>query len=110
SNTKLQGAGVDEADLVETDGEFLYIIAGNDLVIVEAGTGDNFRVASRVHLQERPTGMYLSADRLTLVSASDRDSEIQVNPGIQFSPTWLTLPVNYSTPKPTTTVTVLDIA
>lgn len=32
SNTNLQVAGVDEADLVETDGEFLYIISGSDLL------------------------------------------------------------------------------
>jgi uncharacterized secreted protein with C-terminal beta-propeller domain len=110
STTNLQVAGVDEADLVETDGEFLYIISGNDLVIVEAGDGDDFRVASRVHLQERPTGMYLSGNRLTLVSTGDSASEIRVNPGIQVSLPWLILPGDFSTSNTTTTVTVLDIA
>ena len=109
SNTNLQVAGVDEADLVETDGEFLYIISGNDLVIVEAGTGDNFRVASRVHLQERPTGMYLSGNRLTLISTGNSASEMYFSPGIQAFLPWQMYPNDFPGSNPTTTVTVLDI-
>ena len=70
SSTNIQVEGVDEADLVETDGEYLYILSGNELVIVEAGIGDELRIASRIHLEERPVGMYLAGDRLALVSTS----------------------------------------
>jgi uncharacterized secreted protein with C-terminal beta-propeller domain len=70
SATNVQVAGVDEADLVETDGEYLYIISGKDLVIVKAGVGEELQVVSRVQLAERPVGMYLSGDRLALVSSS----------------------------------------
>ena len=70
SATNVQVAGVDEADLVETDGEHLYIISGKDLVIVKAGVSEELQVVSRVQLDERPVGMYLSGDRLALVSSS----------------------------------------
>ncbi len=67
--TNVQVEGVDEADLVETDGEYLYIISGKNLVIVEAGEGENLRVVSRLALEGRPVGMYLSGDRLAIVSS-----------------------------------------
>src|SRR3989304_4523006 len=51
SNTNLQVEGVDEADLVETDGEYLYILSGKDLVIVEAGVGDDLQIVSRMHVE-----------------------------------------------------------
>ena len=44
SATNLQVEGVDEADLVETDGNFLYIISGQDMVIVSVGEGEDFKV------------------------------------------------------------------
>jgi uncharacterized secreted protein with C-terminal beta-propeller domain len=103
SSTNVQVDGVDEADLVETDGEYLYIISGHDLVIVRAGVGDELRDVSRVHLDERPIGMYLSGDRLALVSSSQG----------QWKP-WagsiLSGPDEWHYEPPTTTVTVLDIA
>ncbi len=68
SSTNVQVAGVDEADLVETDGEYLYIISGKDLVIVKAGVGDELQIASRVRLDGEVTGMYLDGDRLALIS------------------------------------------
>jgi hypothetical protein len=103
SSTNIQVEGVDEADLVETDGEYLYIIAGQDLVIVRAGVGDDLRIVSRVHLDERPVGMYLSGDRLALVSSSESSRnrwELDIFDWYapsQFEP-------------PTTTVTVFDIS
>jgi uncharacterized secreted protein with C-terminal beta-propeller domain len=67
--TNVQVEGVDEADLVETDGEFLYMVAGTELVIIDIRDPENLTVASRVELGETPTGIYLTGDRLTLVSA-----------------------------------------
>ncbi|MBW3015775.1 beta-propeller domain-containing protein [Candidatus Woesearchaeota archaeon] len=37
STTNIQVQGVDEADIVKTDGKYIYLIANNNLVIVEAG-------------------------------------------------------------------------
>ena len=66
SSTNIQVAGVDEADLVETDGEFLYIISGSELLIVDVRDADQPSLASRVELDSQPTGIYLDGDRLTL--------------------------------------------
>lgn len=102
--TNLQEAGVDEADLIETDGEFLYIISGRDLVIVDARDPDNLTIASRVQLTDQPTGMYLSEGRLTLIG-----THVPWRSGRFID--WLTIGDYYpSHPhRPTTTVTVLDV-
>ena len=124
SHTNTQVDGVDEADLVETDGHCLYILSGQDLTIVRTGEGGDLEVMSRVHFDERPAGMYLSGDRLAIVSRSDWGGNYQ------FSEPWLMinaiddvnfvggirpLAIDYAyapiTPhRPTTTVTVLDIS
>jgi uncharacterized secreted protein with C-terminal beta-propeller domain len=116
SATNLQLAGVDEADLVETDGEYLYIISGKDLVIVKAGVGDELQVVSRVQLDERPVGMYLSGDRLALVSASAPmgfGSPFRLGrPLIWSGMPLFTNDLAFSPQEikpPTTTVTLLDI-
>jgi uncharacterized secreted protein with C-terminal beta-propeller domain len=106
STTNLQAAGVDEADLIETDGSYLYIISGNDLVIVEAGVGDALRVLSRVHLGERPTGMFLAGDRLAIVSAKNEtpysDGRVMLFADINTFG-------GYEPSPPTTTVAVYNI-
>ena len=104
SGTNIQVAGVDEADLVETDGEYLYILSGQDLMIVTAGVGDELQVMSRIRLDERPVGMYLSGDRLALVSsgADWSTNDIRIMP-------LLTDVVRFDL-RQTTTVTVLDIS
>src|SRR4051812_13739029 len=70
SSTNVQVAGVDEADIVETDGSYLYILSGRELVIVDVRTGHDPKISSRIALSETPTGMYLSGSRLAIVSTS----------------------------------------
>ncbi len=108
SSTNLQVAGVDEADLVETDGDYLYIISGQQLVIVQAGVGESLRVVSRVALEGRPVGMYLSGDRLAIVSSSGTEFGLVKWGGIRFVADFNSHAWHESNP-PTTTVTVLDI-
>ena len=36
SNTNVQVAGIDEPDIVKTDGKYLYIVSGNRVIIVKA--------------------------------------------------------------------------
>lgn len=81
SADNLQVEGVDEADLVETDGKYLYLISGDDLVIVKAGAGADLQVTARVKLDEAPTGMYLDGDRLVLLSSQMSPQPIDFSRG-----------------------------
>ncbi len=67
SETNVQVAGIDEPDLIETDGQYVYSLSSHELTIVEVGEGDNLSIASRVAMTGNPTGMLLSGDRLTVL-------------------------------------------
>lgn len=69
SNTNVQEQGVDEADLVKTDGQYLYMLRGNELVIVDAWPAMSAKIVSRTSLGDGwASGIYLSGDRLTVLS------------------------------------------
>ena len=50
SDTNTQVAGVDEGDIVETDGNFIYILSNNTVTIVDVQNQEHPRVASRYEL------------------------------------------------------------
>ncbi len=89
SATNVQVQGVDEADLVEIDGKYVYIISGNELIIVDTGDSENLTVASRVRLEGRPQGMYLSGDRLTLVSSGQKTTVTVLDLSDREAPTFV---------------------
>ena len=45
SRTNTQVAGVDEGDIVKTDGEYIYVLSGNEIVILQAQGKDSAEVA-----------------------------------------------------------------
>jgi hypothetical protein len=68
SDTNVQVAGVDEGDLVETDGNFLYVLTGQELVIVDAFPAKDAHVVSRYAFSGTPTAMFLKGNLLTVIS------------------------------------------
>ncbi|MFH1255890.1 MAG: beta-propeller domain-containing protein [Candidatus Diapherotrites archaeon] len=50
SETNIQVAGVDEADIVKTDGKYIYAISGSKLFIVEAYPAENAEIVSTISL------------------------------------------------------------
>ncbi len=112
SETNVQVEGVDEADLLETDGEFIYLVTGNELIIVDARDGENLTILSRVELGDQPTGIYLSGDRLTLISS--QGSMAEYNDDLRLV-SWggvarLDSTLGAAETSATTTVTVLDLS
>jgi uncharacterized secreted protein with C-terminal beta-propeller domain len=70
SDTNVQVEGVDEADIVETDGRYIYTISRGELVIVDPQDPADLKLISRTELAGFTDQMYLHGDRLTLVSSS----------------------------------------
>jgi uncharacterized secreted protein with C-terminal beta-propeller domain len=68
SDTNVQVAGVDEGDLVETDGNFLYTLTGHELVIADAFPAKDAHVVSRYPFSGTPTAMFLKGNLLTVIS------------------------------------------
>ncbi len=69
STTNTQESGVDEADLVKTDGDYVYMLTGGDLLIVDAWPAPALHVESRTPVGGDAQGIYLQGDRVTVVAA-----------------------------------------
>ena len=68
SNTNTQEEGVDEGDIVKTDGEYIYLVSDAELVIVDAWPAEELHVASRLELDATAKALYLNGDRLMVVT------------------------------------------
>jgi inhibitor of cysteine peptidase len=67
STTNIQVAGVDEADIVKTDGNYLYVIANNTVYIIDANP-QNARVLAKIAFNNTYlAGIFLSQDSNRLV-------------------------------------------
>ena len=68
STTNIQVAGVDEADIVKTDGEHIYVISGNSVFILKAYPTDGAEILSNITFQDMyPVGIFASHDRLAVL-------------------------------------------
>jgi uncharacterized secreted protein with C-terminal beta-propeller domain len=71
SQTNTQVAGVDEADVVKTDGRFIYSLSHNEIVITKAD-GRNTKELSRIRLNlGAPQNFYVVDDRLVVMHSGD---------------------------------------
>ncbi|MEN3051458.1 MAG: beta-propeller domain-containing protein [Candidatus Methanosuratincola petrocarbonis] len=68
STTNIQVAGVDEADIVKSDGEYLYVASGDTVYIVKAYPPGEARVVSKIALNNSYSQeIYINGDRLVII-------------------------------------------
>ncbi len=70
STTNIQVAGVDEADIIKSDGRYMYIISGQNLVIVDAYPGENARIVSTTNLSGTASALYVNGDRVIVFGSA----------------------------------------
>ena len=74
SQTTIQEQGVDESDVVKTDGTYLYIIdsvaGGSVLRIVRASPPEEMAVLSEIELQGAGRDIYLHGDKVIAITSS----------------------------------------
>ncbi|MBU4301112.1 beta-propeller domain-containing protein [archaeon] len=66
SQTNIQVAGVDEADIVKNDGKYIYTVSGNSIIIVEASPAENAKVLSKIDFNGSVNEIFLNGDRLVI--------------------------------------------
>lgn len=72
SKTNIQVAGVDEADIVKTDGIYLYVIAQNKLFIIKAYPAEDAEVVSEIVLSDTYNlQMYIEGDNLVVLGGTN---------------------------------------
>ncbi len=68
SETNTQVEGVDEADIVKTDGTYLHVVSGGELVVLRAWPPELSAELARIEVPGHASGMYLHGDKVTVLS------------------------------------------
>ncbi len=67
SETNIQEIGVDESDIVKTDGEYIYAVTNNEVVVVDAQDPADLKVIARVAYEGTPQELYLHGSTLIVL-------------------------------------------
>jgi Beta propeller domain len=68
SDTNVQEQGVDEADIVKTDGDRLFLLSGGYLMLIDPIPADQTQEISRLEIEGRPQEMMIYQDVLAVFS------------------------------------------
>ena len=80
STTNVQVENVDEADITKTDGNFIYSISDNNIVITDVQDPQNIRIASKTSISTgTPQDLILYNSKLVVISADTTSSSLKNN-------------------------------
>lgn len=107
SETNTQVEGVDEPDVVKTDGERIYAVSASELKIYQSWPADQTQILHRIPIEGHAKEMFLDGDRAIVLSGvqGDRSGFPPVQPfaRVSWSPIWWN-------PEAFTKVTVIDVS
>ena len=69
STTNIQVENVDEADIIKTDGDYMYSVSGTDVIISDVRNTSEPKIAARIEFTDEsiPEDLILSGDTLTVI-------------------------------------------
>src|SRR3989338_6447782 len=73
SETNVQVEGVDEGDIVKTDGEYLFVVRNQEIRIVDATPASSLRNVATISVDDAsfsPTDLYIDGDRLVVIGST----------------------------------------
>lgn len=97
SGTNVQVAGVDEADLVKTDGNFIYQVNKQNIKIIRAYPVSELQVASTISFDDAgftPRELYVDGNRLVVIGVSYANPVYRMGEG---KSSYIYLPTHQST-------------
>jgi len=80
STTNVQVQGVDEADVVKTDGQYIYHVNNDRIVVAKAYPADEMKVTGILDFSDNnftPQEIYLSGDLLVVIGSYYEDADIK---------------------------------
>lgn len=72
SETNVQVEGVDEADIIKTDGEYVYALSNNELFLIKAYPATAANITSSIKFKDRPTNIYLGKNTLAVFGSDQQ--------------------------------------
>jgi uncharacterized secreted protein with C-terminal beta-propeller domain len=72
SDTNIQELGVDEPDVIKTDGKYIYVISNQKLYIIYAYPAEDAEIISTIEFNESvyPTNLFINEDKLAVITQS----------------------------------------
>lgn len=65
SDTNVQVAGVDEADIIKIDGEYIYAVSGSVIYIAHAYPSESAKIVGQIAIEEfSPQELFINGDRI----------------------------------------------
>ncbi|MEE1061817.1 MAG: beta-propeller domain-containing protein [Ruminococcus sp.] len=74
STTNVQVEGVDEADVVKTDGKYIFSVSDNEIFIVDSNNGDPQLITS-IEIEYTVNDIYIGANKLVVVAEANSNTE-----------------------------------
>jgi uncharacterized secreted protein with C-terminal beta-propeller domain len=91
STTNIQVAGVDEADIIKTDGEYIYAVSNKNLFIIKASDEGKSEIISKIEFKSVPQDLYINGNNLVVFGYDEQiyampyyKSFIRQNPYVFF--------------------------
>ncbi|MFA5130967.1 MAG: beta-propeller domain-containing protein [Patescibacteria group bacterium] len=72
STTNNQVAGVDEADIIKTDGTYIYALVRNDLKIIKAEPAGEAAVVTTISFESRPQDIFIDGTNLAVFGSDQQ--------------------------------------
>ncbi|MBR9701969.1 helix-turn-helix domain-containing protein [Candidatus Pacearchaeota archaeon] len=66
SDTNIQVEGVDEADIVKTDGKYIYTVSDNSVLIIDAYPAEDMEILSEIRVDNRAEEIFVNDDKLVI--------------------------------------------
>ena len=73
SKTNIQVEGVDEADIVKTDGEYIYIVSGRNITILKAYPPEEAEILSQITLNGTVSGLFINENKMVVFESTYND-------------------------------------
>ena len=84
SKTNVQVEGVDEADLVKTDGEYIYTVSGKRIAIARAYPASELQVVNMMDFASTsfiPQDLYINGDKLIIIGTENKGINLPATEG-----------------------------
>ena len=79
STTNIQVENVDEADIIKTDGDYIFSISENNVIITDVKDPTAVKIAAKIPSTEVPEDLILDNDKLIVITAKGTNNSYTYN-------------------------------